>query len=936
MRTRIACFGFAAAVAWVTWSAVSSQAPPVVGDHGATALLVRFGVTDTTPTTWDGEVAAAAGEVVSVRSWRPRAGESVDGVRSWKLASAWTEAFQNRAWEAEPLRPPRRELRVPGLVVHVRGAAARLEFTTPHGKFTVRTADVQPGNPVRALGGRILVQRVPAAVQVSETSHESESAALARGAGDDLWVAWVGYRKGASEVLARRFDGRAWGAVQAVSPRPGDIFHVKLVQGGGTVWAIWTEQVNGNWDLYGRRFDGRSWSAVERLSDHPQPDIHHAVASGANGEIWLAWQGFRDGQSDIFARRFAGSSWSPAERLSTSPANDWSPAITAGPSGRAYVAWDTYDKGNYDVVFRAFDGSVWSATQAIASTPNFEAKVTLACDREGRVWAAWNESGSNWGKDTGLLVRRQATPLYEHRLIATAVLADGGWQRPAADLEASLPTELSDRNESFALSVDAAGRMWLFFRHRVDRIPDVPIEAALHGAAWELWASAYEGSAWSTPVPVPSSAGRSDMTTAIAADSKGNLHLAWATDGRDYETMIHRKAGVFTGAFPASTSSVQPPQFVAATEAKLRTFEPHPREAEDLARIRGYTIQSEGKTYRIYRGDIHRHTEISRDGKQDGSLWDTYRYALDAASLDFLGVSDHNTQGGPDVEYINWINQQAADIFLVSGRFAPLFGYERSLSYPNGHRNVMFARRGIPTLPIPPEEAKAQTGAKALYEYLRKNRGIAVSHTSATGMGTDWRDNDPEVEPLVEIYQGDRVSAEHEGAPKAASAGDPTSQAGGFRPLGYVWNAWAKGYKLGVQASSDHLSTHISYACTIAEDFSREGLIEAMRRRHSYGATDNIVLDYRIRAGGREYIQGDIADVKGPFQLWVKILGTAPVRQVDIIRSNRYIHNLQNLGREVDFTFADNEPLPGESYYYIRVMQVDEQMAWSSPIWVRR
>jgi hypothetical protein len=60
------------------------------------------------------------------------------------------------------------------------------------------------------------------------------------------------------------------------------------------------------------------------------------------------------------------------------------------------------------------------------------------------------------------------------------------------------------------------------------------------------------------------------------------------------------------------------------------------------------------------------------------------------------------------------------------------------------------------------------------------------------------------------------------------------------------------------------------------------------------------------------------------------------VRQVDIIRSNRYIHNLQNLGREVDFTFADNEPLPGESYYYIRVMQVDEQMAWSSPIWVRR
>jgi len=83
-------------------------------------------------------------------------------------------------------------------------------------------------------------------------------------------------------------------------------------------------------------------------------------------------------------------------------------------------------------------------------------------------------------------------------------------------------------------------------------------------------------------------------------------------------------------------------------------------------------------------------------------------------------------------------------------------------------------------------------------------------------MGTDWRDNDGAVEPLVEIYQGDRVSAEYEGAPKAAYGALPYTAPGGFRPAGYVWNAWAKGYKLGVQASSDHLSTHLSYACTIA------------------------------------------------------------------------------------------------------------------------
>jgi hypothetical protein len=928
----------AAAAVVYAWTAASPQQPPARPvDDGTVAVLVRLGVNDTEPASWNGDVSADGGEIASLASWRPLPGETIEGVRSWKMGTTWTDAFQNRPWEAEGLRPPRRELRSPGLVFHVRGAGVRLDFNTAHGRFTVRPSQLAPAAPVSLLDGRVTAQRVPAATALSDANREDEFVALARGAGEDMWLAWVAYRNGANEVLSRRYTGRQWNSAQTLTAGPGDIFQVKLASGRASgVWAVWAAQVGGNWDLYGRRFDGRSWSSTERLTEDPQPDIHHALAADAKGRVWLVWQGFRDGQSDIFARRFDGS-WSAPERLSVSPANDWSPAIAADSKGRVYAAWDTYDTGNYDVLLRAFDGTAWGPPQTVAATARFEAKVALACDNTDRLWAAWNESGTQWGKDTGLLVRRPATPLYEDRLIATAVLADGRWQQPAASLESSLPRSLHNRNESLVLASDSAGRMWLFFRHRVDRIPDVPIEAALHGAAWELWASAYEGGVWSAPVPVPHSQGRSDMATAVAADSQGALHIAWASDHRDYEGFIHRHADVYGSLFPVSQKAATAPVLGPRADEKLRVFETHPREAEDLARIRDYKIESGGKTYRILRGDIHRHTEISRDGKQDGSLFDTYRYALDAASLDFLGVSDHNAQGGPDLEYINWILQQAADIFFVSGRFAPLYGYERSLSFPNGHRNVMFAKRGIATLPIPPEEAKGQTGAQALYEYLKRHRGIAVSHTSATSMGTDWRDNDPEVEPLVEIYQGDRVSAEHEGAPKAASRGDVTSHAGGFRPEGYVWNAWKKGYKLGVQASSDHLSTHISYACTIAEDFSREGLLEAMRRRHSYGATDNIILDYRIQAGGREYIQGDIADAKDAgFRLSVKVIGTAPIRQIDIIRNNAYIHNLQNLGREVTFTYVDSQPQPGESYYYVRVMQVDEQMAWSSPIWIRR
>jgi hypothetical protein len=362
----------------------------------------------------------------------------------------------------------------------------------------------------------------------------------------------------------------------------------------------------------------------------------------------------------------------------------------------------------------------------------------------------------------------------------------------------------------------------------------------------------------------------------------------------------------------------------------------HAKEAEELRRIHGYALESGGKTYHIYRGDTHRHTEFSMDGNNDGSLQQTYRYAIDAAELDFLGVSDHNGDGGPDVDYVRWVEHQMCDVLMLPRRFEPIYGYERSLNYPNGHRNVMFAKRGNPTLPIPAAERQGRQGAKALYDYLKRYGGIAISHTSASNMGTDWRDNDPAVEPLVEIYQGDRVSAEYEGAPKAANAQDPGSAPGGFRPAGYVWNAWAKGYKLGIQAASDHLSTHISYACTIATDFTRDGLIDAMKQRHSYGATDNIVLDYRMQTGGKEYLQGDIVKVSGDFKLSVKVLGTTRVRQIDIVRGNKFIHNVNPMERAVSFTYIDTEAPSGETYYYVRVIQEDDQMAWSSPIWVQR
>ena len=899
------------------------------------SFLVRLGLTDAEPRSWDGSVQISGGEVIGMRSWRPRAADRIEGTK-WSLGTTPGVKFQFRNWEPEPSAPVPDYVYTPGLFMTIQGGNdARLTLNTNQGAVSFRAGDVPTGERKLLLNGAVSIERAVPADSVSGAGYENGFADISGDGKGGWWVAWVGYKDWSNRVLARHFDGSKWGEVEELTGAE-DIYHVRLASDGkGGLWTVWSNQQDGNFDLWARRHDGNAWGSPQRLSEAAGPDIHQALATDSKGGVWLAWQGFRGGQSEILARRWDGASWSPEQVVSASPADDWNPAIATDSNGRVWIAWDTYDKGNYDVVMRSHDGERFGNLIPIADTPRYEAYPSLACDPEGRVWAAWNESDMQWGKDTGFLLRRQATQLYQSRWLNTAVYANGKWQRPLAALEPSLPEDLRGFNDYPRLQGDDKGRVWVLFRHRFLRQREVPPMAASHRAAWETFATAYDGRGWSTPTPLPVTQGRSDNGTGFARTADDRLVAAWATDNRDYDEFFFKAGEIFAGVIPEPPGAVVAARLEPREREELTIFQNHPSEAEDVQRVQDYTIDSAGKQYKIYRGDLHRHTEYSGDGNNDGSLNDTYRYALNAAAFDYLGITDHHNSGGPNIEYINWLLQQRVDVFTVPGRFAPLYGYERGLSYPQGHRNVFFSERGNPTFPNVENENDPAVGAKPLYAYLKKYNGVAMSHTSATGMGTDWRDNDPEVEPLVEIYQGDRVSAEYEGAPKAAVAEDVTSQAGGFRPLGYVWNAWAKGYKLGVQASSDHLSTHISYANLIAEDHSREGLMDAMRKRHAYASTDNIILDYRLQTDGKEYIQGDIVrSESGKFQFRIKIIGTAPIRQIDVIRNNQFVLTLQNKESQVDLTYVDERPVAGESYYYVRVQQANGQMAWSSPIWI--
>jgi hypothetical protein len=928
-------------------------------DQALQHFRIVVGLSDTEPTEWDGQLQLTQGELVSMVGWHFEEKDAVQG-SSWQcktrnnIAPLERYPIQDFAgkYKAKPMLAPWPN----GVDVTVKGPAPETTVKLGQGTFSFKAKDIQTGQPSTFLGGKVRVERVPAsglarpaAPLKAEDPYQDDYPALwIDSTTGKQFLAWVCYRQEKTRVLlTQRDDSNAAWAEPIEVAGPGDQFRVALSgSSDGTVWIVWSANVNHMWNLVGRPLRDGKLGQPQPLTKGTGPNLWHRMTTDSKGRAWLVWQAFQDGRSRIFATVAKGDKWTDTIAVSAPGTKDeglncWDPVVAADPtSDRVWIGWDEYAGDNYRVRVASVTtepGEKHAVGSVLAPeiTHLFQAHISLACDRQGRVWAAWDEAGPQWGKDTGFLygghLRTDTSRLYASRAIRVRCLADGKWQDPAAELSAVLSTAMKEYVELPQLQCDRDGRLWMAFRHRTARQPREDGWCAR--GRWDVFATAYLGDRWLTPVELAQSGGRNDMRIASQLVSDGTVTFAYASDNRLWSMpgMPPRNHHIAVSRF-ADAPVPAALKLVSGERKLVRPPQVHPKEAEQVARIRNYKVDIGGRTYKIYRGDLHRHTDISNDGPGDGSLMDLHRYAIDAAAMDFVLVADHNM--GDDNEYCWWRTQQANDLYTVPGKFISMYGYERSVRYPVGHRNVIWTERGHRTLPVPtkplPAVLKADTGR--LYDYLRRTGGICTLHTSASDQGTDWSDpHDPDLEPFVELFQGYHTSYEYLGAPKSIDSKTDMIH-GIYRQDGFVNLALEKGYKLGFQASSDHISTHLSYACILAEDFSRKGLVDAMKKRHTYAATDNIILDVRL---GNNLMGDEVRAAQPTFD--VIVLGTAPLTVVEIFRGTQVVHTHRPVGAEARFRWQDTTtpPVDKAAYYYVRVQQQDGNMAWSSPIWVR-
>ena len=327
----------------------------------------------------------------------------------------------------------------------------------------------------------------------------------------------------------------------------------------------------------------------------------------------------------------------------------------------------------------------------------------------------------------------------------------------------------------------------------------------------------------------------------------------------------------------------------------------------------------------------------------------------DEKSLQFYGISSFESESETSNESWKKITENVSE-FNEDERFSIFLGMQwMGEEKEEGLRQFVFAKDNKQLLRK--KDLKNNALAKIYKSFTPKELLSIPSFTMGSKTVFDFKNFNEEYERVCEIYN-------------SWGSSEKLSKQGNERPItglvketkeGSLLQALLNGNRFGFVAgglddrgvySSFYDSAQVQYSAgltgILSKKYSRDGLFDAIYKRSCYATTgEKIVLGFNI---AEEPMGSELSTTKKPglsFNRYISgyVLGTDKLKEIIIYRNAEILQKFTPNEDFFEFSFDDMSPIkdvlltPDNNkaafvFYYLKVIQQNGHLAWSSPIWI--